>query len=406
MILLFFAIQTILLARLYSLFGLKNAVFLIYLIVYFYCNAIVIDLFLLLDDQFYNEFIIINRDNMAFSKVILVYTLFLVTYYMLFASSKENYKIKYTVHQVSRIHNILIALSCIVMLYYILQNIVLTRSEIKEVSNIVSTTILFLISYYWAFLIFCLKKVSTTRLLLFSSFFLLYSIFTYEREPIIFIILALLIKFKDRINFKYFVPISMVTVYVIFYYKAFYQILLVDYNFTDFMLYVEAHPISLARMDPSASFALLYDYFDTYPLLYYDYNFTYITAFTDQINLFFGGDQVESMSKVVSKHYVGDSYGLAYSMILESMINFWYFGPIFLAIATKTIYSYLKRKFFYLNEVIDLMCIMFFLSFVRTELIVMSKIFIFPMIIFLVLCGIYYRKNKTKIFTESNGPSN
>lgn len=406
MAILFLLIQSLLLIKLYIKFGLKNAIFFIYLIVFFYCSSIIIDMYILLDVQYYNEFIVIDRKNSSFINVVFVYTLFLVTFYFLFANTKENFERQDFSHPSSRIHNFLLGTASVVMLYYIMRNITLTRMEIKAVSNILSTTILFLISYYWAFLIFCVKKIQTTKLLLFSFLFLLYSVFTYEREPIIFIILALLIKFKDRINFKYFIPISIVTVYVIFYYKAFYQILLVDYNFTDFMLYVEAHPISLARMDPSASFALLYDYFDTYPLLYYDYNFTYITAFTDQINLFFGGDQVESMSKVVSKHYVGDSYGLAYSMILESMINFWYFGPIFLAIATKTIYSYLKRKFFYLNEVIDLMCIMFFLSFVRTELIVMSKIFIFPMIIFLAFCGIYYRKNKTKIFTESNGPSN
>lgn len=397
MALFFLLIQSLFLIKLYIKFGLKNAVFFIYLIVFFYCSSIVIDMYILLDVQYYNEFIVIDRENTSFDKVVFVYTLFLATFYLLFVYAKENFKKEHLSHPTSAIHNYLIGIASVVMLYYIMRNITLTRMEIKAISNILSTTILFLISYYWAFLIFCVKKIQTTKILLFSFLFLLYSVFTYEREPIIFMILALLIKFKHRINFKYFIPISIITVYVIFYYKAFYQILLVDYNFNDFMLYVKTHPISLARMDPSASFALLYDYFDTYPLLYYQYNFTYITAFTDQISLIFGGDEVESMSKVVSKHYVGDNYGLAYSMILESIINFWYFGPIFLAIATKGIYSFLKNRFFYLNEVIDLMCIMFFLSFVRTELIVMSKIFIFPMIIFLILCSFYYKSNKIKI---------
>lgn len=401
MILILFAIQTFLLLKLYVRFGFKDAIFLIYSIVYFYCNAIVIDLYFLLDKRFYQEFIMIDRESIAFIKSIFSYTLFLVTYYLLFSFTKKKIKTNNQHYNILPINKFLISISSIIMLFFILKNFSMVRLEVKNSSNFFTTFLLFIFSYYWAYIIFSNKKIKNIYIILYSLIFLLYSVFSYEREPILLIIITLLIKFRNKINFKIIIPISFLIVFIIFYYKAFYQILLVDFNYMEFFDYVKSHPISLSKMDPSASFALLYDYFDSRPVLYYNYDFTYFTSFIDQIKSLFGFGTTESMSKVVSKHYVGDSYGLAYSMILESLINFWFFGPVFLAVMTKVIYTFLKRKFYYLNEIIDLMCIIFFLSFVRTELIVMSKIFIFPMIIFLSISHFYYLKNKNYGFKSN-----
>ena len=250
--------------------------------------------------------------------------------------------------------------------------------------------------FYWAYVMFCKRTTSRKLLLIYSFVAIIYCVFTYEREPIVFFVVLLALRFSKKIKIKYAILVGIISLFVLSYYKAFYLIILRGLDSQIFFEYVSNNPISLSKIDPIASFSLLHDYFYSKPMFYNAYNFTYFTSFIDQFNRYVNGQTTYSMSKVASTYYVGDTYGLAYSMILESIINFWYFGPIILGILTRIIYKFLKTKFYYLKEVIDLIFIMFFLSFVRTELIVMSKVFIFPIIIFLSIANFNFKRKYLK----------
>jgi hypothetical protein len=384
-------IETVFMYLLYKKYGFKNAILLVYIIVFFYCNAIVIDFYFLLRIKELNDYVTISRDSIAMDLTVFSYFLFLGTYFIGFYYLKLKTPLKQTFNK-SKSSNILIYTSIFVMLLIISINSKVTRLDLKESGNIFTTSINWFILFYWSYVVFCKKEISKKLLLFYSTVVIFYCVYTYEREPIVFFGVLLALRFSKKIKLIYVIPSGIISLYVLSYYKAFYLIILRGYDSKIFFKYVSNNPISLSKLDPTASFRLLYDFFDTKPLFYYDYNFTYFTSFIDQFNRYINGHTVFSMSKVASRYYVGDTYGLAFSMILESVINFWYFGPIILAIVARVIYKYLKTKFYYLNEVIDLIFIMFFLSFVRTELIVMSKVFIFPMILFLLIVHFNFKK--------------
>jgi hypothetical protein len=90
--------------------------------------------------------------------------------------------------------------------------------------------------------------------------------------------------------------------------------------------------------------------------------------------------------------YTGGMYGVAFSMILESLLNFSYLGPFLLVIILKITYNFLYSKFYYMKRIIDVMFILFFITFVRTEFMVMIKVYIIHMSVFLLLVHLFRKR--------------
>lgn len=400
-------IEVLFLYLLYRRYGIDNAIVITYAIVFFYCNSIVLDILFSDDNKITSSFLVIDGSSLAYNLVAISYFLFLGPYFVLFyyfkSKSIVNGHAKNFKFRNSNIIKIFIYISILIMVLIVVKNSQYTRAELKNEGTFLLTLINWLLLFFWAFVLLIVRDISKRILILYSTALFLYCIFSYEREPIVFLAIALLFKItqKKRLGIKLISIVAFCGFFVLNYFKAFYQIILGGGNIDVFFDYIGEKSISFSGLDPLASFTLLYDYFDNQPHFYYEFDFTYITSFTDQISKYvFNDNSVQSMTKVASGYYVGDAYGLAYSMILESIINLSFLGPIFLALCAKIFYTLLKKNFFYLDRVGDLIFIMFFVSFVRTELIVMFKIYLVPITLFLVLISWYKKVYKHKFSME------
>src|SRR5690606_26250560 len=136
--------------------------------------------------------------------------------------------------------------------------------------------------------------------------------------------------------------------------------------------------VYLSSLDPLASYTLIYDYLSSNNSgnLYRQYEFSYITnTFKQFANLF--GDIFpyhESIGQHIKKYYTGGEYGLAFSMVLESILNFWYFGPIIIGIALNRVLAALTPFILKYGKVFEIFFITGVLLLIRTEMAVFLKL--------------------------------
>ncbi|MDH6354386.1 hypothetical protein M2132_000714 [Dysgonomonas sp. PH5-45] len=391
-------LETFFIYKLYKKFQFKNFFVLVYLIVYFYCNAILFDIYILGNESVLNKtLVVIDINSTAFDLVFIVYFLFLLSFYLMFYYYSP-LKSENTQYQVN-INSKIIIFVCFVLLVTAYSNLQVDRVTLKDEGNFITNTLNVLLSYFFIFIVFYSKKINSKIFFFFVVSFIIYSISRFEREPLVFLFIILLFYYQPKKSIVYLIPVFLIGLFALSYYKAFSAIALRGDGMGLFFAYVKNNPISLSMLDPLPSFSLLYDYFNSNHLFYSDFQFSYFTSFQNQFEKYYYGKEISSVSKYLSDYYVKGQYGVAFSMILESLLNFSFFGPVFLAIVAKIIYNFLIKHFYYIQTVINVMFVMFFLSFVRTELMVMIKIFIIPMVIFLVLVHIHKKLTRKTSFS-------
>ena len=101
-------------------------------------------------------------------------------------------------------------------------------------------------------------------------------------------------------------------------------------------------------MDPIGSLLLLNNYLDG-SVFFADYYFSYLVNTIKQVLGALGIIDYDSLSVASVKNFDYQFYlrgkGFAFSGILESMLNFWYFGPAVLGYSVGFILSNLKKYF-------------------------------------------------------------
>ena len=166
---------------------------------------------------------------------------------------------------------------------------------------------------------------------------------------------------------------------------------------------------SITSMDPIGSLLLLNNYLDN-SIFFADYHFSYLVNTIKQFLGAFGLIDYDSLSVASVKHFDYQFYqrgkGFAFSVFLESMLNFWYFGPAVLGYFVGFILSNLKK--YSLSEfkirVIKIFLVILLMKLVRTELAVVLKIYLLPMLISYILffkrINFGYSKNNNIEFDE------
>lgn len=378
-----FFIETFFLFKLIKKFKF-NSVVISYSIAFFYCNSVLIDgLFLsnrFLEVQSNFDFTI-DLKSLTFLRVKILYFVFFISFYFFFIFENK----KNTRENVFKINYVLFYLSCFYLTFFIFKNYGLVRPEIVKNTSFFEFILLNLSSIYWA-LLFINKKIDF-KLLLFTFLFALYGVFSFQREPIFLILIMVLLKFKNFFSRNFIVVtfFSLIMVFVLFFWKVFYVYLIQSFDPTSFFLYLNENKILLSSIDPLPSFSLIYDFFENEPLFYDNFQFSYYYSFKDFFSSFFLSVENLTLGRAASDYYTGSQYGVAFSMMLESFLNFGYFGGIFIAFVSKISYNFVgsfSQKYSSLNEIFF---IMLFTSLVRTELIVIFKIIIIPFIFCLLI---------------------
>ena len=144
---------------------------------------------------------------------------------------------------------------------------------------------------------------------------------------------------------------------------------------------------SFTRIDPINSLILIRDFIHGTPF-YDQFQFSYIINTVKQILRTFNLIEYDSFAESISFYYIPEAAkngaGLASSGILESMLNFWYFGPAILGIILGWIalkVYYLKYKSTFLYGIMSVFLTIICIKLVRTELAVVLKIYFLPMVV-------------------------
>lgn len=156
---------------------------------------------------------------------------------------------------------------------------------------------------------------------------------------------------------------------------------------------------SFSNMDPQTSLLMIRDYINGDPF-YDQYRFSYVINTLKQLLRTFRLIEYNSISESVSAYYIPVSSrsgaGVAFSGLLESMLNFWFFGPVILGVTLGWIslkIYYLKYKSFFMYGLLSLFFMIICVKLVRTELAVILKIYVLPMT---VAYYVFYRLSFSK----------
>ena len=108
--------------------------------------------------------------------------------------------------------------------------------------------------------------------------------------------------------------------------------------------------------------------------------------------MFFSSDW-QSLGEYSTEYYTEGRMGTAFSMILESMLNFWYFGPVILGISITTLYFKSLAARPYIVKALYLIWFIVIIKLVRSELTVVLKLYLAPSLIALLFFIIIFRPN-------------
>jgi hypothetical protein len=144
---------------------------------------------------------------------------------------------------------------------------------------------------------------------------------------------------------------------------------------------------SFTGLDPKNSLLMIRNFIHGDPF-FDQFQFSYIINTVKQILRTFNLIEYDSIGESIAFYYIPQASkngaGLASSGILESMLNFWYFGPIILGIILGWIalkVYYLKYKSTFLYGIMSLFLLIICIKLVRTELAVVLKIYFLPMVV-------------------------
>jgi len=166
-----------------------------------------------------------------------------------------------------------------------------------------------------------------------------------------------------------------------------------DLSFMSVILDKEA---TFSFSDPAVSILLVSDFINDsahYAIYYGSYLSNTIMQF---IRTFISSDW-QSLGEYSTIYFTQGEMGTAFSMIVESMLNFWYFGPFIIGFLMA--FSFFKSekycsRFLY---AVYFMWFVFIFKIIRTELAVVLKIYILPALIAMYILSKILKLNKAGI---------
>ncbi len=394
-------------------YGAISAPFFILIIFFFYSQCFFIDyiLFGIEEIGYYGRFVPMSifSDDYLFI-VILYLTFFLGFGSVLIFANPPSLKIKEVhVYKENKSYNLLLIISVCILIIYTIQNIYgVGRLEKNQflISNKLLSIPINVATFGWLILFFK-NIVNQKRSILFyilSFAIILYGILEGGREIFLYILFAYLFsREKTSLNLK-----QIFLGIVVFIFLTFWKVIsifviklndiprLIDYFQRQFQF-------SFTAMDPLNSLLMIRD-FNLGDSFYDQFQFSYITNTIKQILRTFNLIEYDSFAESIALYYIPEMQkmgaGLASSGILESMLNFWYFGPAILGIILGLIsikVYYIKYKSTFLYGVLSLFLTILCFKLVRTELAVVLKIYFLPM---LVAYFFFYKLSFSKMIRD------
>jgi len=100
-----------------------------------------------------------------------------------------------------------------------------------------------------------------------------------------------------------------------------------------------------------------------------------------------------SLGEFSSEYYTNSKMGTAFSMILESILNFGFLAPLILPLLILNILKHLLKRNIYYKDFFSVYFVFLMLKLVRTEFTVILKLYVLPFVLFVLLIN-YLKKNQ------------
>jgi len=228
------------------------------------------------------------------------------------------------------------------------------------------------------------------------SLLLAYSFLNFEREYILMTFYAFLLRAKPkRVNFYHILLFLIVLALLVFYKPImwyFYSIISGDE-----IVYITDHkPVSFSFSDPTVSILMVSDFLSNSGH-YEDYYGSYIVNTIMQFLRTFFSIEWSSLGEYATNYFTSGVMGTAFSMIVESILNFWYFGPIIMGFLLTVLFFKIEIMFAKYLYIIYFLWFLFIFKFIRTELAVVLKLYILPGVIaafFIIFAFKYFSKKR------------
>ncbi len=208
---------------------------------------------------------------------------------------------------------------------------------------------------------------------------LIFSIVNFERENILLLGFALLLNTKPKKITLFHAFIAILTLIFLIYYKLFSSLFNLYINGVD-ISNIAIDPIRLVNVDPIASLLMLADFLDD-SSSYITYYGSYLVNTAMQFVRMGMDINWMSLSEFAQEYYTQGEMGTAFSMIMESMLNFWYFGPFIVGFFITYLFYKTEKVTRFYYKLHYFIFFVFMLKLVRTELAVVLKIYIFPAVV-------------------------
>jgi len=409
-----FVFNVIFLIYLGRKFGVVNPIFLGFVPFFVYGQSFFMDnLFLGIDRMDLDGFERMNIDGARYLSVEVVYFLFLIGYAIVPLLIKKSNKVlvEWHAYRYRTIYNIVLNIFfSFILMFMVFQLLALDRFE--KISVLRSNKLLSIpanIATFGVIILFLLRRMTPKKNNLFLILFVSvigYGIIEGGREIFVYIGISYLF---SRENIKITIPKILGTFFLLGFvilWKPISVFILQNNDPAGFMLWMGSNfSFSISGQDPKASVFMISDYIEG-SSFYEQFRFSYITNTVMQFLRTFKLVSYQSIGERVVYHYnpkfAKKGGGLAFSGILESLLNFWYLGPLvlgaFLSYVSARINS-LKFKDRYLYILLSTFFVILCLKLVRTEMAVVLKIYVLPMLIAYFL--FYKFTYKTKMVWQS-----
>lgn len=393
------ALEVILLVTLARRLGIGSPYFIVFVTSFIYLNAVYLD-YLLFDIHAYLNIIIPiypDFESDVFFKFNLLSFSYLLTFFIA-ANYYHNFEqIKLQIHKANTGLNFNFKLFFLVLiafnLYSIFRGWEMTRVDRVD---LVTPYNLWLrnITNYFFILLFCFKNQRNPIILIFYATTLLYFFVSFEREPIVVVLLCILYKNNLTKHPLVIILMSILLFIVLSVWKFFYVTVLYPDGggIYEFVNNFQSQPFTLAGLDPKTSFLLSYNFIED-PNIYADYKFSYISGIYHQFYRIFLYSDYETLAEYSTRIFTGGNYGTAFSFLIESILNLGYFGPIIVAIVLNfcLFNSFQWSKEFGVGIVV--ITVFLAMKLMRTELSTLVKLQLLPVIFSCLLFRIYNKTN-------------
>lgn len=384
--------ELFLIAEIFLLFFFRSrnkSLLIISVIFWFYVRAPFLDYFLLNSPLEFNI-----GYNYKFTESLDEW-LYLITTFIAFLLSlylfKPKSNLKNNNFTYEKFPNIFLIIICLLALYDANLYWGKTRDEIGASANLIS---LFHrnVRFYAIPILFCIQKknklVILTLIITIISFVL-----SKEREPLAIIFIILWVIYINNYNFIKQLLFFTISSTIILVWKLFY----IWFEIQTFSLQdsIQEKTFTFSSLDAMLPFVtsiaiIRGEWEQTFPYP------SYILGPIEQFIRVFSTSNSESLSEVNTRFMTNGNYGAAFTAIGESWLNFYFFGPIILIILSYLFYNQLIRVVYSTNAAY-IIFIMVFLKLMRTELSVLMKLQITPIIILILIINSYAKYRNTNL---------